>query len=583
MYVILYGLLFLYLGTLEFQLGNPVGKLGSLCASQVDAVQAVRTLKASRGEVATASQESHAQRYTETLFKKHGLTLPVPVECQDHEVLGIGLETVIQTYYIKTEEWVKFLVRHDLTLLAGTVGDAGSNLRAFWEVYRLEHPGHTLYQNHQGRALEKVIPLLVHGDEGRGVRKSPYLVVSIESPIGSAKPEPLRCKCQRFLNERPDLPAFREATQGLISDDVVRASLGLRTNHKGHSYVTRHLLFGLSSSIGKKNPHVTKWLFQTVVDSFERLMQEGVEVPGHGRYFAALVGCKGDMDWHVKGYELTRCYLNAQSRGQGLLCHACEAASGAAARFPFEDFSEQPKWLPTLYRSRPWIGQPTLAGLPFDRVAPERAIVPDPLHVIKLGLARDLIGGVILVLARKGFFDFPGSTRNVADRLVRAHSSFTLFCAVTREHPSLRGFTKQFFHLKSMMSAPWVNAKGSDAMSLLRWLAWFLRLNLRHPVQAGFDVLLTTMLQTCESILSIFQLLHSHMLVLERPCATKLYVLVLRTLRGYRKLGLWALQLSMRAFIIKPKAHALHHIAITLKLGLPGWTSFDDLSGCPQL
>ena len=178
------------------------------------------------------------------------------------------------------------------------------------------------------------------------------------------------------------------------------------------------------------------------------------------------------------------------------------------------------------------------------------------------------MGGVVWVLLRKCFFDFPGGSKNLEARLERAYMNFLLFCQVSHEKPALRGFTKQFFHIKNQSSAPWANSKGSDSLILMRWLRWYLKLNIQRPSVHGFEVLLSTMLQVCEACLELFDLVHGHNLFLDRPCATRMYIVILRFLRGYKLLGQKVLRMFIHAFVLKPKGHSLHHIAHCLRSGL---------------
>ena len=99
---------------------------------------------------------------------------------------------------------------------------------------------------------------------------------------------------------------------------------------------------------------------------------------------------------------------------------------------------------------------------------------------------------------------------------------------------------------------------------LLQWLIWFLKLNISSPVVPGYGPLLDELLQVCQSTIGI-NILHHHGLWLERDCATTLYVHMMTCLRGYAVLGRRAMTLHVRAFIQKPKHHALHHIAFALK------------------
>ena len=145
-----------------------------------------------------------------------------------------------------------------------------------------------------------------------------------------------------------------------------------------------------------------------------------------------------------------------------------------------------------------------------------------------------------------------------------------MFCTANKLKPSCRSFTKAFFNIKNMLSSPFANCKGADSMILLKFCTWFVGLNLNEARVAGFDQLLQVMRQTCSATLDMFAVVHSHKLFLERDCASRLYVNSVRLLRGIRLLGKLCIEMRVRAFNLKPKGHALHHIAHSLKTQLEG-------------
>ena len=535
-------------------------------AAQVPAVHVARTLAAAEGRTATVSEEAHADRFTRALFRKHSLSLPIEIEDVEHEVVEGVLKT-ITTQHVTPESWIKYLMQEDPSLICGNSGSPQSNFRAFWTFFQRTHAEHEVFRT--GKDLSSTIPILIHGDEGRSIKKTAYLVLSFESPIGCQDRRLKPCQCVAELAKLPGVPEYGEASP--LPDGVEGPSNEMFTNYTGHSYLTRHLLFGLGGWIFKKNPHVVQTLLGVMADNLQKLFHQGLEIDGK-RYFVAVAGIKGDMDFHRKYFFLDRSYTHVGSRSLGFICHCCMASSGDMSQHRFEDFAETPSWLQTMHRSRPWPPDqvPQLTRIPMDTAAPERALLHDPFHIVKLGLARDLIGSCVVVLCRKGFFDYPECSKNFPDRLARAHSSFVLFCLASKEHPTLRGFTKTFFNMTSFMSSPWTNSKGSDSMILLRYLSWFLRLQMKHPTVPGHGLLLDRMCQTCEACLDMFRLMQRHRLILHRPCVRYLYVVMMRLLRGFRVLSTLAVSMRMRAFALKPKAHSLHHVAQSLRSALLG-------------
>ena len=525
----------------------------------------VRTLAAEQGRQATASEEANAERFVKKLFEKFDLSIPVEVEAREHALVD-GTMKSITTYHVMPQSWVKFMLEEYLKEGSGPE----AYFRSFWEVYRLSHPQHAVFMDPRKLDTSRILPLFLHGDEGRSQKKTSYLVVSLENPISLQTKACYKkdCTCEAELASMQHLPTFGKEKPDLLPSSVCGPLRDMWTNFSGHSFLTRRLLFGLGGWVAKKNEHVAESLCKEIAEGFRDLLVSGVTIRGR-QFYAAVAGVKGDMDFHRKYFCLERCYTHVgKAKGPGFICHCCMASVGGD--FPFEDFSEQPKWLESQFKERPWPPNrmPALSNIPFDSRTPERMLVPDPFHIVKLGVARDLIGGVVVVLARKGFFDYPGASKDFVERLQRAWNCFSLWAQVNKAHPRLRSFNKGNLNMKNFLSAPWLNSCGSDSMSLLKWLVWFLQLMLQKPRVVGFTSLLDCMLRTCEAGLKMFRLMNSHRLVLRRPCARLLYVTIMRFLRGYRRLSVSVLELKMRAFMLKPKTHALHHIGVTIRASL---------------
>ena len=364
----------------------------------------------------------------------------------------------------------------------------------------------------------------------------------------------------------PGCPDFGPPAEDICSAAAIDLGSQQLTNYTGHSYLSRFLCFGLGGWIYKKQRHVVDRLLTEIATNMASLFETGITLKNGKTYFAALVAIKGDMDFHGKYWNLSRCYSNIGTVNNLQFCHRCFAgAQGYAA----EIFSDEPPWLETVDVQRPWNVDcpPPLSLIPFDPSCPERALQGDIFHIFKTGMGRDLAGGVIVTLARKGFWDFPDSSTNFPDRLDRAHATFSMWCKAEGHCPGLRSFSKSYFNMVNLVSAPWTSSKGSDTMLLLRFCCFFLHLNINSPHVLGFEDLLQDMLEVCESAVNM-TMIHSHGLWLSRPCATKLYWDMMVVLRGYAVLGRRAINLGVRAFIFKPKIHALHHLALSLRCSL---------------
>lgn len=519
----------------------------------------MRSLRALQGKP-VESGDKNAQRDIMRGLESLGYSLPINIQCKENEGGA-------NTFYIQPQEWIKYLVENHPAQLGGCNASLEKNCFAFWTVFQIHHPTHEVFQQH-GDRLHRVLPLIIHGDEGRALKRTNYLVVSMESPFGSVNDPTLTCECASALLGRDDLPFHDVVGQDeLLSPEVLSTAKSQLTNYKGHSFLSKFILFGVAGWLYKRKPAIVEGLLQEVQRGMDDLFRNGVTLDNGQVIFAALLGIKGDMEFHKKTFNLSRSYANAGSVSELELCHMCKAGNPA---YPFEDFSEAPSWCESLFSERPWSNDriPTLSKIPFDTEnIGEKMLQNDYFHIFKLGVARDLIGGIVVVLARLKFFDHEGATVNLPDRLTRAHGHFSLWARSHSVTPGFRSFSMAFYNMKSLSSAPWVNCKGSDAKILLQWLKFFISLNIQVPSVDGHERLLRLMLQVVQASLESY-LVHKHALWLSPPCARNLYIVLMRILRGYTLLSSKAMELEIPSFLLKPKHHGLHHLAWNLREGL---------------
>ena len=139
-----------------------------------------------------------------------------------------------QPFMSVRQSWVQFLLRECPDLLGGSPGECYSNFECFWKLYKMEHPTHAIFSTHAQR-LDSVVPLCIHGDEGRGLKKSNYLVMSMQSPLGSTpRPSKRKCNCEASLRHREDLP-FADGQDPSLSRTVKEFMDSVWCNFRGHS------------------------------------------------------------------------------------------------------------------------------------------------------------------------------------------------------------------------------------------------------------------------------------------------------------------------------------------------------------
>ena len=521
-------------------------------------MSAARSIKSLSAPI-VGSSTWKASRNIHKLLDRLDYKLPIDVETINHVCHTADVQE-LTTYHVKPESWIQFWMNEEPSILAGWSGCVNKNFESFWRTFQVSHPGHQVFSHHSGR-LDRVVPIILHGDEGRALKRTNYWVLSMQSPLGSLNDPTLKCTCQEDFACESGLPRFGPGLAA-VDPKYLEVCRAQTTNYKGHSYLSDWLLFGVGGWVYKRHSHVIDELVMEISLNLQKLFHQGINT-NQGAIFAALVAIKGDLDFEKKLMSLTRSYAHVGTKNNLEICHLCKAGGDGCL---FEDYSEAPGWLETVGTARPWNEDdpPAMSQVPFDDTYPEKVLQLDVFHVCKLGVFRDIIGGVLVLLLRLKFFDYEGSTVNMEDRMNRAHGAFALWCSTLSKSPGLRSFSMRYFNMKNLLSAPWANSKGSDSVMLLQWLQHTLHVNINCPNVAGYEQLLKRMLQVVDAALGI-RMVHSHKLWLERQCAHMLYYKIMTTLRGYSVLAREAVRLKIRAFVQKPKQHSLHHIGWELK------------------
>ena len=502
----------------------------------------------------------NAERDLQKTFQRQNLSLPIPIHKVRH-TLQTGQKIFIE--YVNPSDWLACLISKAPCMLAGGHSGLEDQLAGFWELYRQTHGSHEVYVHH-GNDLRRVFPILFFGDEGSGPRRAGYLAATIESCLGLSE-VPDQCDC----GDCSDLP-WHWVPQ--LEDDLphetdqMLAAARVATNYKGNSKLTRFLVFGLPGFLYDKNPQMIDKHLQLVSDDLASLFHKGIVVSGV-TYNAALVGSKGDLKFQAhKVVHMCRSYANRGTANDIPCCSLCMAGHSAV---PMEDVQHEPLWASTMFQQRPWTDscEPVFSQVPYDQAQPEYLYKLDAFHVFKVGVGRDLTGSTLVFLCDLGCFDL---SRALPERLSRAHRQFKLWCMVHGKSPALRSFTKLFLNIVSRASAPWCNSKGSDTMMLLEWLSWYLKLQLRslEGDLVNHEQMFRMLAQVFDNSLAMFEMSYCHPVFLRRKCAGRLYCHIMTVVRGYKWVAAYMVQEGHSAYRLKPKLHALHHLAYEIRSAL---------------
>lgn len=234
----------------------------------------------------TRDNLKNAERDLHRLFRRYGLTTPVPINLHTFGLVGVRL--------IPVKGWFQYLLGHFSHLLLGgfKLSDpkAGLLLQSFWETYRNANADHWVFQHHD-LELDKCVPFYVHLDEGTGQRKSAVLVFNIQAFWGQETAE-------RFE------ALFAEGL-GRGHNDVMGYMVSAQMhNQRGSSLLSRFLYTIVPKKVyTKKFAYVYDRILDKLASEICALASEGVD-----GMFPICLGVKGDAPALAKAGHLTRTF-----------------------------------------------------------------------------------------------------------------------------------------------------------------------------------------------------------------------------------------------------------------------------------
>ena len=92
-------------------------------------------------------------------------------------------------------------------------------------------------------------------------------------------------------------------------------------------------------SVFSTNSEILPEVLRDIAKCFCLLFEEGLEINGE-RFHFAMIGCKGDAEFHVDASEFLRSYQTVGTVKDLAMCPYCDASTSN-----FGDVSDSPCWL----------------------------------------------------------------------------------------------------------------------------------------------------------------------------------------------------------------------------------------------
>lgn len=276
--------------------------------------------------------EANSERDVNVLARRYNLQVQVPLSNLPKPP---GIRYTGDFRAIALRDWCQFLVDYNMWhLLVGLKKPDATRERAilaeFWKRYKLLYPQHQIWDTFQRHGVDPACcaPMLLHGDEGRGRKKAPFLVCAYHSMIGF----------------------------GTVASNEARTRrpyLQMRLNYSGSSHLHR-LLTAVLPKMHKDHVALQEICKFITADALH-MVRSGIRSIHGGQYRMAILSCTGDWAWLQKAAGLNRSYSNCEKRPRAAnsvprgICHLCLAGR---TNYPFEDLGRNPRYVGKQHASK---------------------------------------------------------------------------------------------------------------------------------------------------------------------------------------------------------------------------------------
>lgn len=518
-------------------------------ASCASAIRTARNLLSDVGEKALAKSpglsklakrsEKNSERDCQRIMvSQFGLGLPIPKSrIRVHDKYSLPI--------LSLRDWASFLVRENhWHMLCGLHRPDWEReeriLEMFWSLYEVQYPQHPVFEKaRQGElCLARCAPCVVHGDEGRGRKRSAFLVVSVHSLLGKG------IAGQR--KSRSKKPPY----------------LKMWCNYEGHTYTSRFLLAAVGKDLyTKSNSRVFEDLMEFAATDCSNLLNHPIRHPVRGNFHIAVLNVVGDWPWLCKAGQLERSFANVQkhkekstnSKPSKGVCHLCSAGK---AQWDWEEIgSRNPKWLESVFAEDPFKSPRTpWCALPHQMGESPSLFFFDLFHCCHLGVGKYILGTILVLLAQRR------PEGNTEERFEGLTADYLAWCKRNRRRPYLSKITATLLNWPTTASFPNASWHKGD---LTNTMCHYVEHRFKHEDWSDNNLLALGGEAVC-ALNDCLRILYKGELWLQPAVAREASEYGLRFLRRYGAGARIAQQNKQSLYVLQPKLHAWHHLMLFL-------------------
>eukprot|EP00438_Fugacium_kawagutii_P027318 Skav202718 [mRNA] locus=scaffold654:828822:830303:- [translate_table: standard] len=406
-------------------------------------------------------------------------------------------------------------------------------LSEFGKHFEGLYPQHAVFNEARQNniTLSRAVPLLIHGDEGRGRKHVAHFVCSFHAITGFG---------------------FSKAAKR----DVWAK---LEVNFARDTLTNRFLIATLRKKDYTDQQSPT-WalLMDAVATEAGYMWKTGVEDANGVRYWGIVISIVGDWPWLHKCGSFTRSFNNIQKKitvrnPPGGICHLCQAGQ---LSWPFEQVAtKRPGWLSTMFVEDPFqTPSPFVANLLHEPGKEAALWAFDWFHTMHLGVLKQYLGSVIALLSDE---EPHGS---IDDRFASLTDHYRAWCESNSKRAHVLRLSKELISWEKRSTYPtgtW--HKGALTTILMEYVeSRFSSTSFPHEPLLGLAA------EACEAIQRLHRILYRATLFLKPDDCKFCADLGLKFLRRYSQMATLAQQSGKCLFVYQPKIHVLHHMVIEL-------------------
>ncbi|CAJ1328612.1 unnamed protein product, partial [Effrenium voratum] len=171
-----------------------------------------------------------------------------------------------------------------------------------------------------------------------------------------------------------------------------------------------------------------------------------------------VCGVKGDWKYLKQSLCLSRFYNSNR------ICMLCEATKDLSC--PYTDIAQTALWWSTILQSEPWQTQSPPSLLQIQGLQLLQNTQLDLMHLVHLGLGRDVVGSTLCILLRRRDGPFPGS--DLQKRISSAGAQLRDACGAA--FPRQFVLKKDFIGMRSTSEYVECHCKAAQMTAMLGWL-----------------------------------------------------------------------------------------------------------------